>query len=79
MLTYLTPLETSSTTLLILLILVCSSKAAIYLFRFLIYFPIESTLDVQYIMGIAPGVPTSFFVVDGYFFDLIYVYFFQHY
>lgn len=30
---------------------------------------IESTLDVQYIMGIAPGVPTSFFVVDGWIYD----------
>lgn len=29
-------------------------------------FFLECTLDVQYIMGIAPGVPTSFFVVDGY-------------
>ena len=26
---------------------------------------LESTLDVQYIMAMAPGVATSFFVVDG--------------
>lgn len=26
-------------------------------------------LDVQYIMGIAPGVPTSFYVVDGWIYD----------
>jgi len=30
---------------------------------------LESTLDVQYIMGVAPGVPTSFFVVDGWIYD----------
>lgn len=29
----------------------------------------ESTLDVQYIMAMAPGVPTSFFVVDGWIYD----------
>jgi len=29
----------------------------------------ESTLDVQYIMGLAPGVPTAFYVVDGWIYD----------
>ena len=30
------------------------------------YWRVESTLDVQYIMAMAPGVATSFYVVDGY-------------
>jgi subtilase family serine protease len=29
----------------------------------------ESTLDIQYIMAVAPGVPTSFWTIDGWMYD----------
>jgi hypothetical protein len=30
---------------------------------------IESNLDVQYLMGMAPGVPTSYYAVNGWIYD----------